>query len=149
VPVETPGDLVALRFGAQIRARGDKDVIKMLGSFDDGKTWTEMAKIAGPTPGRTEYFKFTSIPAGTRKALVRYELTGNNTVGIFNFRIDADYRDPLAVRTMQPFEVVHRWKESGQEKTHTMKVDRLPFKYKIEAGDAPEMVSVTMQMLGK
>src|SRR5262249_3066318 len=39
VPVEVPGDIVALRFGAQVRARGDKDVVKMLASFDDGKSW--------------------------------------------------------------------------------------------------------------
>jgi len=142
-----PGDIVALRFGAQVRARGDKDVVKIQGSFDDGKSWTEMAKIAGPTAGRTEYFRFDKIPAGAKKALVRYELSGNNTVGILTFRLDADYRDPGA--SMAPLEVVHRWNENGQEKSHTEKIARLPATYKIDAAGEPEMVSVTVQMPGK
>src|SRR5438046_8113487 len=67
VPMATPGDLVALRFGAQVRARGAKDRVRILLSFDDGNTWKETAKIAGPTPGMTDYFRFTDIPAGTRQ----------------------------------------------------------------------------------
>ena len=36
VPIETPGDMTALSFGAHIRARGDKDVVKLKLSFDSG-----------------------------------------------------------------------------------------------------------------
>src|SRR5438874_13264996 len=96
VPIETPADIAALRFGAHIRARGQKDLVKMLLSFDGGSTWTEAGRINGPTPATTRYLSYDKVPAGARKALLKYELTGNNTVGIFSFRADADYKDPLA-----------------------------------------------------
>ena len=145
VPIETPGDLAALRFSAQIRARGAKDLIKMLVSFDGGTSWREAARMAGPTPGRTGAFRFGDVPQSTRKALFRFEMSGNNTAGVFNFRIDADYRDPKAT-TFRPFEVVHRWKEGGEEKTHRERIPRLPHCYRIDTGGEPEMVSVTCGM---
>lgn len=150
VPIETPGDMVALRFGAQIRARGDRDLVKMKLSYDEGKTWTEAAQIAGPTPGTTRYFRITALPAHTRRALLRYEMTGNNTVGVFSFRADADYRDPLAASgAFQPFVVMHRWKENGQEKMARTTVTKLPFTYRIDTNADPEMVSVSYEMPGK
>jgi hypothetical protein len=149
VPIDVPGDLVGLRFGAQVRARSERDLIKMLLSFDEGKTWKEAAKIAGPTPGFTQYFRFTDIPAGTKKALLRYELTGNNTVGIFSFRVDADYKDPLAAKAFRPFTVVHRWKEADQEKTHRETIAKLPATYTIKTEAEAVMVSVTYEMAAK
>jgi hypothetical protein len=146
VPIETPGDLAALRFGAQVRARGNKDLIKMLLSFDGGKTWKEATRIAGPTPGYTAYFRCTAIPRGTRKALLRYQLSGNNTVGIFSFRVDADYKDPLAARGHRPFDVVYRWKENGKEKSYRATVKKLPSTFRITTKAEPEMVSVTCAM---
>jgi hypothetical protein len=146
VPIETPGDITAIRYGAQFRARGEKDVIKALLSFDGGKSWTEAAKLSGPTPGSTQFFKFTAVPAGTRKALLKYEMAGNNTVGIFNFRADADYKDPLAAKALRPFTITHRWKEGETEKTKQVTVDRLPFTYDIPASADPEMVSVSYEM---
>jgi hypothetical protein len=151
VPIEVPGDLTALRFSAQVRARGEKDLIRALVSTDGGKAWREAARISGPTPGTTRAFRFADWPAGTRKALLRFELSGNNTVGIFSFRADADYRDPLAASPMRPFAVVHRWKEGGRERRHEETVSRLPASYAIEAGEDAETVSVTYEMpsLGK
>ena len=146
VPIETPGDIASLRFGAQIRARGDKDVVKMMLSFDDGRTWREAAAIHGPTPGMTRYVSTTDIPAHTRKALLRYELSGNNTVGIFSFRADADYRDPIASRAFHPFMAVHRWKENGVEKTASHLITALPATYTIHADADPQMVSVSYEM---
>jgi hypothetical protein len=148
VPIETPGNMAALRFGAQIRARGERDLVKMQLSFDEGKSWKEAARIEGPTPGTTRYFRTADIPPHTRKALLRYELTGNNTVGIFSFRADADYHDPLAAPAFRSFTVTHRWKEAGREKSFAKVVDRLPLTYTIPAGDSPEMVSVAYEMTG-
>ena len=89
------------------------------------------------------------MPRGTRTARVRYELSGSNTIGILSFRIDADYRDPLAARTFRPFDVVYRWTEAGREKTHRQTVTKLPLSYRIQAGPAVEMVSVTCEMAAK
>jgi hypothetical protein len=149
VPVETPGEIIALRASTQIRARDGKDLIRILLSGDDGRTWRESARIAGPTPGRTEYFSLKGMPVGVKKILVRYELSGNNTAGILSFRIDADYKDPAAGRTFQPFQIVYRWKEDGQTKQNTTRIARLPFRYAIETGAVPEMVSVSHEMPGR
>ncbi len=152
VPIETPGDMVALRFGGHIRVRSEKDIVQLKLSFDAGKTWQDAGRIAGPTPATTRYFRFTGIPVHSRRALLRYEMTGNNTVGVFTFRLDADYKDPLAAAsrtTFQPFVVVHRWRENGQEKTARTRVSTLPFSYKINTGSDPEMVSVSYEMPAK
>jgi hypothetical protein len=146
VPIEVPGDLVALRWSAQVRARGEKDAVAMLVGADDGRTWREAARIAGPTPGTTGQFRFTDWPAGTRRALLRFEMTGDNTVGILSFRADADYKDPLAAGGGRPFHVVYRWTEDGRERTHDRVVPALPFTYTIDAAADPEMTSVTYEM---
>jgi hypothetical protein len=109
VPIEVPGDLVALSFSAQYRARSEKDRIKVSASTDDGRTWREVTVLAGPTQGRTEHIRVANWPPGVRKTLLRFSMTGNNTAGVQSFRVDADYRDPLAARTFRPFRVVHRW----------------------------------------
>jgi hypothetical protein len=146
VPIELPGDLVALRFSAQIRARGAKDLVAMLVSTDGGLTWREAARMAGPTPGRTGQFLCGDWPPGTRNALLRFEMTGNNTVGVLSFRADADYKDPRAAGGFRPFHVVHRWTEDGLEKMHDQTVPTLPFTYTIDAAADPELTSVTYEM---
>jgi hypothetical protein len=85
-------------------------------------------------------------PSKTRNVLLRFEMTGDNTAGVQSFRIDADYRDPMASAKLRPFRVVHRWKEGGREKTHTESIARLPAKYTVQAGAEPEMVSVGYEM---
>jgi hypothetical protein len=148
VPVEVPGDLVSLGFSTQFRARSPKDRIRVTASADKGRAWREVAVLQGPTQGRTEHIRAEKWPAKTRKVLLRFEMTGNNTAGVQSFRIDADYRDPMAARTVRPFRVVHRWKEGGLEKMHAEDVVRLPAKYTIQAGSEPEMVSVSYEMEG-
>lgn len=146
IPVEVPGELVSLGFSTQFRARGERDLVRALLSCDGGTTWQEMAAMPGPTPGRTDYHRHTLIPAGTRRALLRYELTGNNTIGILSFRIDADYRDPRAGGAMRPFDVVYHWTENGLAKTKRQRVDRLPSTFQLEAGRNPELVSVSCEV---
>jgi hypothetical protein len=146
VPIEVPGDLVALGFSAQVRARSEKDRVRVSTSTDNGRTWRQAAMIAGPTQGRTEHMRLAKWPAGVRKVLLRFELTGNNTAGVQNFRVDADYRDPLASKTIRPFRVVHRWKDGGRAQTHVETITRLPARYTIQAGADPEMVAVSYEM---
>jgi hypothetical protein len=99
--------------------------------------------MAGPTQGRTHHVRVDDWPAGVRKALLRFELTGNNTIGVQSFRVDADYRDPLAAKAFRPIRVVHRWKEGSEARSHAEVITRLPTSYVIEAGDDPEILSVT------
>jgi hypothetical protein len=149
VPLQTPGPMTAIHFGAHVRARGEKDVVRMSLSFDDGQNWTEGGAIQGPTQGRTEYFRLADIPPGKTKALLRYEFSGNNTIGILSFRADVDYHDPLASQVARPFIVTHRWNEQGVEKSHRAVVNRLPSTYTISAANDPEMISVSYEMSAK
>jgi len=102
--------------------------------------------MKGPTQGRTGHFRVNDWPRGTHKVLLRFEMTGNNTAGVQNFRVDADYRDPLAATTFHPFRVVHRWTEQGKTKTHSETITKLPIRYAIPTGSDPEMVSVSYVM---
>jgi hypothetical protein len=146
VPIDVPGDLVGLSFSAQVRARGEKDRVRVAASTDDGKSWRQVALIAGPTQGRTEHIRVDRWPAGVRHALLRFELTGNYTIGVQNFRVDADYCDPLASESVRPFRVEHRWKEGGRDRSHIVTITRLPARYTINADAEPEMVSVRYEM---
>jgi hypothetical protein len=146
LPVSVPGDLVTLRVSAQARARGPKDKIRLLASTDRGGTWRELGAIEGPTPGTTRAFRLDGWPAGTRDVLLKFALSGNNTIGLFNVRADADYRDPLAAKGARPFRVVHRWKDDSQERSHVQTLESLPSTYTIDAAGDPEMISVMVEM---
>jgi hypothetical protein len=113
---------------------------------DDGRTWRDVAVLAGPTQGRTERIRVAKWPPKVREALLRFAMTGNNTAGVQSFRVDADYHDPMAARTFQPFRVVHCWTEAGKPRSHSETISRLPARYTITAGEDPEMVSVAYEM---
>ena len=146
VPIDVPGDLVSLGFSAEIRARSEKDLIHIIASTDGGRTWRIVADMRGPTQGRTDHFRVGDWPKGTRHVLLRFEMSGNNTAGVQNFRVDADYRDPLVTKTVHPFHVVHRWTEQGQAKTRIERITKLPTNYTIHARGDPEMISVGYEM---
>jgi hypothetical protein len=145
VPITLPGDLVTLRWSAQARARGPRDIIRMRASGDQGQTWRDLGTIQGPTPGTTRAFRAGEWPAGTRELLFRFELSGTNTIGLLSFRIDADYRDPLARSGFMPFQVVHRWNEEGRPREHVERLTALPMTYTIETAAQPEMISVSAE----
>jgi hypothetical protein len=146
VPVETPGDLVALRMSLQFRARDAKDTIRIGASTDQGKTWRQLETVTGPTPGTTRAYRFGDWPPSTRAVLLRFELTGRNTTGIFSLRVDADHRDPLASPAPRPFRVVYRWREGVHSREHSQEVTALPCRYTIETSGEPELVSVGYEM---
>ncbi len=146
VPIDVPGDLFSLGFSAQIRARSEKDLIHIIASTDGERTWRTVADMRGPTQGRTGHFRVADWPKGTRHVLLRFEMSGNDTAGVQNFRVDADYRDPLAAKTVHPFRVVHHWIEQGRAKTHAEPITKLPTRYAIRTSDDPEMVSVSYEM---
>ncbi len=146
VPIEVPGDLVSLGFSTQIRARSERDRVRVTVSTNGGRTWREVTVMSGPTQGRTGHYRVNDWTRGTRKVLLKFDFAGNNTVGVQHFRIDADYRDPLAAKAVRPFRVVHRWMEGGKERSHTEDVTKLPAKYAIQSRSDPEMVSVSYEM---
>jgi hypothetical protein len=143
-PVATPGDLVRLRFGAHYRARDARDGLDYQVSFDGGRTWRTAGRAAGPTAGDCKYVDFADVPAGTREALVRYAGTSRNATGMFNFRIDADYREPAG--GFRPVKVTYTWGEDGRPK-EDVHVARSPREtYTITCGAKPVLKELTLEL---
>jgi hypothetical protein len=143
-PVATPGDLVRLRFGAHYRARDARDGLDYHVSFDGGRTWRTVDRAAGPTPGDCKYVVCGDVPAGTRAALVRFAGTSRNATGIFNFRIDADYREPAG--GFRPVKVTYTWEEDGRprEDVHVARSPRET--YTIPCAGKPVMKALTLEL---
>ena len=51
----------------QVRARSEKDRVRVTASTDGGKTWRPVAVIAGPTQGRTEHHRVDRWPPGVQQ----------------------------------------------------------------------------------
>ncbi len=142
-PLETPGDLTRIRFGAHYRARDLGDGWDLQISFDDGKSFRTAGRCAGPTAGNSHYVVFDQVPPGIRKALVRFAGRQRNTTCLFDFRIDADYREPRG--GFAPVKVTYVWEESGQEKRHTH-VAREPLEqYTIRCRTRPVMSQLILE----
>jgi hypothetical protein len=113
-------------------------------SFDDGGTWHETAKF-GANPGCSTYVTFEDIPAGTRRALVRYHSTRmRNTLCLFDVRIDADYA--LPGDGFRPVKVTYLWEEGGQPKTDVHVARRPSEAWTITCGSRPVMRSFIVEL---
>jgi hypothetical protein len=143
-PVATPGDLVRLRFGTHYRANDARDGLDYQVSFDGGKTWKTAGRAAGPTRGNCTYVVFTDVPTGARQALVRYAGASRNATGIFNFRIDADYREPFG--GFQPVRVTYKWEEDGQPKQDVHLARKPHETYTIRCAAKPVMKSIVLEL---
>ncbi len=143
-PVATPGDLVRLRFGAHYRARDARDGLDYQVSFDGGTTWRTVGRASGPTAGDCKYVVVGDVPAGTRRALVRYAGTSRNATGIFDFRIDVDYREPAG--GFRPVKVTYTWEEDGRPR-QDVHVARTPREtYMITCAGKPAMKAIALEL---
>ena len=142
-PVETPGDMKRLRFGCNYRATDKADAWDLLVSLDGGKTFVSAGKAQGPTRANGKFVVFSDIPAGTRKALVRYEGTQKGSVALFRWRIDADYAEPAG--GFAPIRVTYTWDENGQAKedVHVAKTAEEAWTLRCDA--KPTMKSIVLE----
>jgi len=144
-PVETPGEITRLRFGGHFRARDKREGWIMLASFDGGKTFKEAGRAPGPTPATCKYVTIEDVPAGTRKALVRYQTTRQrNTLCLFDFRIDADYRQPHG--GFRPVQVTYVWQEGGAEKRDVHVARKARETYAVTCAAQPVMKSLIVEL---
>jgi len=144
-PVATPGDMTRIRFGAFWRARDAREGWELQVSFDDGKTFRKVGTIQGPNPGSCTYVTADKVPAGTRRALVRFQSTRQrNTLCLFNLRIDADYAEPSG--GFRPVRVTYVWTEGGAEKRHTHIARKPEETYPIACGNSPVMKSLIVEL---
>jgi hypothetical protein len=145
-PVTTPGELTRLRFGGHYRARDDKyDAWDMQVSLDNGKTFKNVDRAAGPTGhGSSKYATFSEIPTGIHEALVRWDGVQRNTTLLQSFRIDADYTEPHG--GFAKVKVTYQWEENGQPK-QDVHIARNPSEtYAIDCSEKPLMKSITFEL---
>jgi hypothetical protein len=142
-PVATPGDLTRLRIGAHYRARDKRDNFDVAASFDDGKTWKPVGKLDGPYAGNSKAFTFADIPAGKRKALVRFAGVQFNTLGLHDLRVDADHAQPHGGFT--PVKVTYVWAENGQERRDTHIAQSASETYTITCAEKPLLKSLIVE----
>ena len=142
-PVTTPGDLVRLRFGTFFRARSADDRWDYAVSFDGGASFIPVAAAVGPAVDGEEFVTFSAVPPGTRRALVRFAGTQKNTLEMFDFRIDADYREPKG--GFAPVRVTYQWDEGGQPRSDTHVATTQATTYSIHCDAAPHMRALVVE----
>jgi len=143
-PIATPGEMTRLRFGCFYRARDAADRWDLEVSFDNGKTFRTVAKAEGPKVFGARYVTFSEIPPGTTRAMVRYTGLQRNTVCTFDFRIDADYREPHG--GFLPVKITYVWEESGQERTDVHVAFRPEETYEILCPQRPTMKRLVVEL---
>jgi hypothetical protein len=146
-PIEAPGDITRIRMGGFYRARAAKDGYEMQASFDDGKTFVAVGKMAGLFAGTTEYVTFDKIPAGTKTAKIRFAGRTQNTTMMFSCRIDVDYKLPNS--GFKPVQVTYQWEEGGAAKKDVHVATKPSETYDITVGDKAVMKSVIMELAGQ
>ncbi len=146
-PIETPGDLLRLRFGCSYKAGSKDEGWDLQVSFDDGKTFKTVDRASGPTRMGSKWTTFSEIPRGTRKALVRYSAASRADLILWRYRIDADYQEPNA--GVAPLKITYRWEENGQPREH-VHIARSPSEtYSITCAQKPLLKSLTLEPAGR
>ena len=130
--------------GCCYRARGQGEGWEYQASFDGGKTFKTMDKAEGPYAGFCKYSTFSDVPAGTRSALIRYSGHQNNTLGLFGFRIDADYKETSG--GFRPVKVTYVWDENGTEKQDVHVTAKPAETYTIKCDAKPTMKSIILEL---
>jgi hypothetical protein len=142
-PVETPGDIIRVRFGLSGRVHDKNDSWTLEVSADDGKTFKTVDRLKGPARFASKFVTAGDIPAGTRKVLVRYRGENVAAAMIFNLRIDVDYKEPQG--GFAPLKITYAWEENGREKQDIHVASRADDVYKIKCDAAPKMKSITLE----
>jgi hypothetical protein len=137
----TPGEMTRLRMNFHWRARDAKDAYEVQVSFDDGKTFKSIDKLAGPTQGgNTKYIVYSEIPKGTTQALVKLIGSQLNTTCLFDLRLDADYTEPHG--GFRPVKITYLWEEDGKARKDEHIARNATETYKIDCG--PKTVPKTV-----
>jgi hypothetical protein len=131
-----------LRIFSYYRARDAKDGFDVDVSFDEGKTWEKAGVCEGERNFGSALLRVEKIPAGTKKALVRWSGRQVNAAMLFNLRIDADYVPKAA--GFRPVKVTYKWEEDGAEKSHVHVAKKADENYVIMCG--PKIVAKSVMV---
>ncbi|MHC4715279.1 MAG: hypothetical protein ACYTAN_18745 [Planctomycetota bacterium] len=86
---------------------------------------------------------FAAVPAGTRRALVRFAGRKADGGAILALRIDADYERPGA--GFRPVRITYVWEEGGEQKRHEHVAQSPAETYTITCDEKPVMKSLTLE----
>ncbi|MBI3828476.1 MAG: hypothetical protein HY291_03110 [Planctomycetes bacterium] len=142
-PVETPGEMKRIRFGCNYRAGGAQEGWDLQVSFDEGKTFKTIDRAGGPTRQNAKWVTCSKIPAGTRKALVRFAGVSRGNIVLWRYRIDADYAEPRG--GFAPVKVTYTWEEGGQAKEDVHVAKAAEEAYTITCAQKPVLKAVVVE----
>jgi hypothetical protein len=142
--IPTPGDVTRVRMNLGYRLRDANDTFTVWLSLDDGKTFRQVDRLHGPTPGATKYITSGDVPPGSRAALVKLEGKEINTACLFGLRIDVDYKEPAG--GFRPVKITYVWDEDGKPKTDVHVAAQPQEAYAITCGPKTVVKSFTVEL---
>jgi hypothetical protein len=141
----TPGDITRVRMNVGFRCRDVNDSWTIAMSFDGGKTFADVEKITGPTPGCTKYIVYDkAIPKGAREVRIRMSGKEVNATCLFGLRMDADYVEPAG--GFKPVRITYVWDEAGKEMKDEHVCTKAEETYKITCGTGAVVKSFAMEL---
>lgn len=157
--VDAPADVTRVTYGGRFYNRAPGAHVRLLHSFDDGKTWKQSYSLTDTKPpwDVIHYATVDEVPAGVRSVLLKYSLgasqAGPDACGIYAARMEVNHR-PVAPG-FKPMEVTFSWNEvqpdrSLVKRSHTQRIDRVPTRYTISVGgaDHPVVDSLRVNLAG-
>ncbi|MBA4386593.1 MAG: hypothetical protein C0404_01350 [Verrucomicrobia bacterium] len=149
---ETPRDIKHLRLKCTAKLPNPAGALTMDASYDNGRTWRELGVFSfkGVPYDIRQSVDTTNIPAGTRKALLRYRAApaGNGLVSVV---AEAGYE---SARARGAYDVTYTWEEfngAWVKRSHTQRITDAFSSYTINVGGRrpPRMTSVEVSAAGK
>ena len=155
--IDAPNDLTRLIYGGRFFNRAPKSRCDLLYSLD-GKAWTPSWSLTQTQqPWDVIHYETVDLPRGNRSVWIKYLLNSPSAgpkdvgCGLYAVRMEANHlpADP----GFRPLEVTFAWSEvqkdySRLKRSHTQRVDKVPFTYPIHVGgeDHPVMESLSVNV---
>jgi hypothetical protein len=143
--VDTPGEIVRVRFNSHYRARGPKDGFELHLSFDNGETWKKVDDFGQAQPAANKYGVYDKdISAAKKQVLLKQIFRRQNTTCVFDQRIDVDYKEPAG--GFRPVKITYIWEENGQAKQDVHVAKQPQDTYTITCGAKPLMKTIVLEV---
>jgi hypothetical protein len=153
--LEAPRPIRRITYGGRLYNRARDAHIDFLHSFDGGKTWTQSYSLSDTTPpwDVIHYQRVDDVPTGVRSVLFKYRWNaygaGPGECSLFALRMEADY--PPEDAAFKPLDVTFTWKERQEDyslvtRSHTQRVEKVPFTYAIDVGGADHPVVESLRL---
>jgi hypothetical protein len=143
IPLVAPGEITRIRASASYRCSTEQQAFLVQASFDQGKTFTDIGRFDGVGRGNSRYLVFDKVPDSATAVQVRLAAQGGKPT-LWDFRIDADYREPHG--GFLPVRVTYVYTEAGREKTDVHVARDSAESYSIRCSAKPEMKSITLEV---